>query len=508
MCYNNPLAYGVDITPQMFAELAEIKNLVAIKESSGDVRRITDLRNAVGDRYALFCGVDDLVLESVLARRDRLDRGHGHRLPGGEPATSGTSPSPATTRPRGRSTAGTRRSCTSTRRSSSSSTSSSRSRSAASAPNGCARRACRSRAKSARRVLEIIRHGIETRPTGPAAAPGVMSTHRVRVIDSHTGGEPTRVVIVAGRTWHGLGRRAAGTVSRATRRLPLRRRERAARLRRDGRRAALEPVDPANAAAVIFFNNVGFLGMCGHGTIGLVATLALARASRARRAPHRDAGRDSCARDLHPDGRVSVRNVPTYRHRKDVEVEVEGHGVGAWRRGLGRELVLPGERHGRRLDLSDVDALHRFHLAHSPGAARVPASPAQRAKIDHIELFGGLTSAGADSRNFVLCPGKAYDRSPCGTGTSAKLACLLADGKLQPGETWTQESITGSRFEGSIEIDAGRIVPTVTGRAWITADSTLLLDSEDPCCWGIQPALSAPGDSATTHKRQSSSRPR
>ena len=66
ICYNNPLAYVVDITPQMFVELAEIKNLVAIKESSGDVRRITDLRNAVGDRYELFCGVDDLVLESVL----------------------------------------------------------------------------------------------------------------------------------------------------------------------------------------------------------------------------------------------------------------------------------------------------------------------------------------------------------------------------------------------------------------------------------------------------------
>ena len=66
LCYNNPIGYGVDITPEMFAELADEKTLVAIKESSGNVRRITDLFNTVGDRYTIFCGVDDLIMESVL----------------------------------------------------------------------------------------------------------------------------------------------------------------------------------------------------------------------------------------------------------------------------------------------------------------------------------------------------------------------------------------------------------------------------------------------------------
>jgi 4-hydroxyproline epimerase len=107
-------------------------------------------------------------------------------------------------------------------------------------------------------------------------------------------------------------------------------------------------------------------------------------------------------------------------------------------------------------------------------------------EIDHIELFGPPVRDDADARNFVLCPGKAYDRSPCGTGTSAKLACLYADGKFHEGQIWRQESIVGSRFEGRIEIADGILYPCITGAAHVNAEARLILDERDPFCWGIQ----------------------
>jgi 4-hydroxyproline epimerase len=334
-----------------------------------------------------------------------------------------------------------------------------------------------------------------------------MSTHRVRVIDSHTGGEPTRVVIDGGP-------RLTGSVA-----------ERLGQFRQqhDAFRSAvvneprgsdvlvggllMEPVDPANAAAVIFFNNVGFLGMCGHGTIGLIATLAWLE----RLAPgehHLETPVGIVRTRLHQDGHVSVRNVPSYRHLKDVEVEVAGHGTVRGDVAWGGNWFFLVNAHGTRLDLSDADALidYTWRIRQALDIAGVRGASGE--VVDHVELFGEPQDAAAQSRNFVLCPGRAYDRSPCGTGTSAKLACLHADGKLKPGETWVQESITGSLLEGSIEIVGGQVVPTITGRAWITADSTLLLDSDDPCCWGIQSAINAPRASATTFRHRSSTRPR
>ena len=82
------------------------------------------------------------------------------------------------------------------------------------------------------------------------------------------------------------------------------------------------------------------------------------------------------------------------------------------------------------------------------------------AEIDHVELF---SPEGGESKNFVLCPGGTYDRSPCGTGTSAKLAGLYADGKLLPGEAYRQVGVTGSAFVGSVEPVEGGVVPTLGG---------------------------------------------
>jgi 4-hydroxyproline epimerase len=310
---------------------------------------------------------------------------------------------------------------------------------------------------------------------------------RLRAIDSHSGGEPTRVIVDGGPALSG---------SLAARVLDLKRHH-------DAFRAAVcneprgsdvlvgalltPPLDPTAAAGVIFFNNVGYLGMCGHGTIGVVTTLAwLGRLGPGRHRIETPVG--IVTTELHASGQVSVRNVPAYRHARGVTVEVPGHGRISGDVAWGGNWFFLSADHGQALELANVEALVDFgwRVRRALTAARVTG--AGGAEIDHIELTGPASRPGLDSRNFVLCPGKAYDRSPCGTGTSAKLACLVADGKLAPGGRWRQESIVGSVFDGSVEIEAGTIVPTITGQAWITADATLILDPADPYCHGISRA--------------------
>jgi 4-hydroxyproline epimerase len=243
----------------------------------------------------------------------------------------------------------------------------------------------------------------------------------------------------------------------------------------------VEPTDPSCAAGVIFFNNVGYLGMCGHGTIGLVTTLA--HTGRLRPGVHRiETPVGVVTTTLHPKGEVSVVNVPSYRAAHDVEVEVPGIGriLGdvAW----GGNWFFLVEKHGQQLTLENVDALTDFAWR-----VRQAVNTQGHPEVDHVELFGPPTVKGAHSRNFVMCPGKAYDRSPCGTGTSAKLACLAAGGKLAESALWIQESIIGSTFKAHYhQLDDGKILPTITGAAYVNAESTLLLDKEDPFRWGLR----------------------
>lgn len=252
-----------------------------------------------------------------------------------------------------------------------------------------------------------------------------------------------------------------------------------------------EPCDPAATAGVIFFNNVGYLGMCGHGTIGLVATLAhMGRLGEGRHLIETPVG--SVTAELHEDGRVSVHNVPAYRHLAKVSVEVEWLGdtrrvTGdvAWGGNWFFLCTDPVDRHGLSVNMADLEALTDFswRVKQALGAAGVTG--AGGAEIDHVELFVP-GERGADSRSFVLCPGKAYDRSPCGTGTSAKLACLAADGALPPNQTWVQESVIGSRFEGRYSLGAaGEVLPVITGRAHVMAEGELLIDPDDEFGWGI-----------------------
>lgn len=307
---------------------------------------------------------------------------------------------------------------------------------------------------------------------------------RITIVDTHTGGEPTRVVIAGGPD---LG---AGSLS-----------ERRERFQRefDRYRSAVvneprgsdvvvgamlvEPEDKSCACGVIFFNNVGYLGMCGHGTIGLVVTLA--HLGRINPGDHKiETPVGIITATLHPNGEVSVANVPSWRAQKDFTVDVPGLGKITGDVAWGGNWFYLIANHYQQLTLANADALTDY-CWRVRQAVNTQGCP----EVDHVELFGPPTLPGANSRNFVQCPGKAYDRSPCGTGTSAKLACLAADGKLAEGETWVQESIIGSTFSGRfrwLDRAAGKVSPIITGRAFVNAEATQLLDDKDPFCWGIR----------------------
>ena len=286
---------------------------------------------------------------------------------------------------------------------------------------------------------------------------------RIEVIDSHTGGEPTRLVI--------SGFPDLGTGSMAERKQLL-------ASEHDAWRAACileprgndvlvgallcEPVDPSACAGVIFFNNTGYLGMCGHGTIGLVVSLA--HMGRIGAGVHKiETPVGTVEATLHEDRSVSVRNVPSYRYRQAVGLQVPGYGLVQGDIAWGGNWFFLIAEHGQRIAGDNVEALSAYTYAVQKALENQDIRGEDGGLIDHIELFADDDEA--DSRNFVLCPGKAYDRSPCGTGTSAKLACLAADGKLDQGQTWVQASITGSQFHGRYERDGERIRPFITGRA-------------------------------------------
>ena len=237
-----------------------------------------------------------------------------------------------------------------------------------------------------------------------------------------------------------------------------------------------EPVDPVCAAGVIFFNNVGYLGMCGHGTIGLVATLSFMK--RIAPGEHRiETPVGTVSATLHANGEVTVNNVASYRLASNIVVDVPGYGKVYGDVAWGGNWFFLVREHSMDLSLKNVEELTNFTWA---------IRLALRQEIDHIELFGPSALPTVDSKNFVLCPGKAYDRSPCGTGTSAKLACLYADGKILEGEIWKQESIVGSVFEGSVTVRDGKVYPSITGSAFVNSEAELVLDPRDPFCMGIQ----------------------
>ncbi len=309
---------------------------------------------------------------------------------------------------------------------------------------------------------------------------------RVEVIDSHTGGEPTRV-IVSGQPPLG-----SGTM--------LERRE-VFRHQFDHFRASVineprgsdvwvgaileTPLDPRCLTGVIFFNNASYLGMCGHGTIGLLVTLhAMGRAAVGTHLLETPVGTITVT--LHDPNTVSLANVPSYRLHKQVSVSVPEYGMISGDVAFGGNWFFLVERSPEPVVPNNIERLDRLTKAIRVALWEAGIRGADGVEIDHVELFGPGDDIGADSRNYVLCPGGAYDRSPCGTGTSAKLACLASDGKLQPGQIWRQASIIGSQFEASFQWQGDRVIPHITGTAFITGESVLRFQSNDPLREGIR----------------------
>lgn len=323
---------------------------------------------------------------------------------------------------------------------------------------------------------------------------------RIEVIDSHTAGEPTRCVLAGGPD---LG---TGTMTERLERF---------RQQHDSYRRAIlceprgsdvivgallvEPDNPACAAGVIFFNNSGYLGMCGHGMIGVAVTLShLNRIHAGEHLIETPVGTVNVT--LHSNGLVTVRNVPAYRLHSGVTIDVPGYGLVVGDVAWGGNWFFLVRQHSyqvaRELQIAAVEPLTAFAWEIRQALNKAGITGTAGAEIDHIELFTDPEDAANDSRNFVLCPGKAYDRSPCGTGTSAKMACIAADGSLKPGDRWRQEGILGTVFEGSFEHEpnspgshreaAGpRILPLISGSAYITAENTLLFDPADPFRFGV-----------------------
>ncbi len=310
---------------------------------------------------------------------------------------------------------------------------------------------------------------------------------QIQVIDSHTGGEPTRIIIAGGPDL-GDG--------------PLADRQQKFQAEFDQIRSAVvteprgsdvlvggllcEPVDQSCVAGIIFFNNQGYLGMCGHGSIGAIVTLQhLERIGIGKHRLETPVG--IVGAELRPDGQVSIQNVPSFRYRQNVEVEVAGYGIVIGDVAWGGNWFFLVKDSEEDLAVDNVDHLRQLTLRIRESLEEQRITGEADAWIDHVELFGEPVDPANDSRNFVLCPGGAYDRSPCGTGTSAKLACLAADGKLAPGQIWRQESIIGSVFEASYQAgESPQVIPTITGSAYICGITTLLFDPADPFCMGIR----------------------
>lgn len=309
--------------------------------------------------------------------------------------------------------------------------------------------------------------------------------HSIDFIDTHTGGEPTRVITA------GLPDLGRGSMAERLQRFRAQhdRWRRAVVLEPRGSDTVvgallLEPVDSRACAGVIFFNNVGYLGMCGHGTMGVVRTLQhLGRIGPGKHLLETPVGMTGV--ELLDDGRIAIDNVESYRLTRNVELDIPVYGKvrgdvawgGNWFF-ITRDCPCPLRPEHRHQLTTYTEAIRA-------ALVRERVTGADGAEIDHVEITGLTEYDGADAGNFVLCPGMAYDRSPCGTGTSAKVACMAADGRLAPGQVWRQAGILGTIFEASYQPGTRGVQPRIIGSAWLTATGQQMIDDDDPLAWGI-----------------------
>ena len=320
------------------------------------------------------------------------------------------------------------------------------------------------------------------------------SLFNFKIIDSHTGGEPTRMV------YNGFPDLVGDTIQDKLQSF----KQNFDHLRQS---IILEPrgndvlvgalllpaSNPKATAGIIFFNNAGYLGMCGHGTIGVIVSLAYQQKISAG-VHWLETPVGLVKATLHDDNSCSVQNVPSYRHKKQVEIHVPQLGLIRGDIAWGGNWFFLVSEHGQDIQASNVKQLTQVTMQIKQALLNANITGDNGEEIDHIELFADSDDTQVDSKNFVLCPGSAYDRSPCGTGTSAKLACLSADNKLAPEQLWQQQSVVGSVFTGSYQYapklnDAAypeqTIIPTICGHAYVCAETTLIVQEDDPFKWGI-----------------------
>lgn len=244
------------------------------------------------------------------------------------------------------------------------------------------------------------------------------------------------------------------------------------------------PISDDAAAGIVFFNNGTYLGMCGHGLIGVVRTLDYL----GRLAPgisRFDTPVGTVSAELAADGSVTIENVAALLHQRDVRVDVPGYGCVIGDVAYGGNWFFITHADAVPVEMSHVSELMRFTQAIQDAIRAQGITGAQGADIDHIEISAAPQRADANARNFVLCSGGEYDRSPCGTGTSAKMATLYARDELRLDEPWRQESVTGSLFTGWLTSQDGKLVPHIRGNAFITGEATLHFDPADPFRLGI-----------------------
>lgn len=311
------------------------------------------------------------------------------------------------------------------------------------------------------------------------------SLRMMRVIDSHTAGQPTRVIVEGGPD--------LGTGQLAEQRERLRMnfdRFRSAVVGEPRGSDALvgavlcKPNDPTCTTGVIFFDNVRYLDMCGHAMIGVAVTLEYL--GHIKSGPHRiETPVGVVTAELHPIGDISIRNVPSYRYKKDVVIDLNGAGRVTGDIAWGGSWFFLVNDHREELNPTRVGRLTEVARTIRRALAREGITGENGEEIDNVALFGAPHRNDANSKNFVLRSGKSYGRSPCGTATSAKLACLFEDGAIVEGQIWRQESIVGTIFDGAVKVIEGKIVPTIRSTAYVTAESMLIVDERDPFCWGL-----------------------
>ncbi|WP_170763573.1 proline racemase family protein [Ruegeria lacuscaerulensis] len=309
----------------------------------------------------------------------------------------------------------------------------------------------------------------------------------MHVIDSHTGGEPTRVIL------DGAPDLGSGPLSQRAHRLATEHEAfyRSVMLEPRGQPAMVgallvEPVDPTCVAGVIYFDADAVLGMCGHGTIGLTVTLAhLGRIELGRHRIETPAGVVTV--ELLDENTVTVTNIESRRVHCGITLDVPGYGAVTGDVAYGGNWFFIVDPSPIPIETDNIRQLTDMTIAIREASIAQGIGGEKGEPIDHVILQGGTPEPDVHSRNYVLCPDDNYDRSPCGTGSSARLACLAADGRLAPGEEIVQQSVIGSSYRLSYRPGPnGGVIPSITGQAHVIAEAKLIFAENDPYKAGIE----------------------